>query len=177
MGTSTRDTHDTYAWHTYHAARDTWLHVYLVAELVISVIVVIVLRPQPPHGVTRPRPSAVKGVAGAGGSQALSHLGNIIMTTITWWRSLVTSLCYQIVSHSPGGTGRSLRLETVRWQENWHPRCSQSLRNIQLKKGEFYIWIYKNICKVPLQKYSKRGLFKLSIHFGEISFSKFSLKK
>ena len=62
---------------------------YLVAELVISVIVVgpeqvIVLRPQPPHRVTRPRPSAVKGVAGAGGSQALSHLGNIIMTTITW---------------------------------------------------------------------------------------------
>ena len=138
MGTSTRDTHDTYAWHTYHATRDTWLHVYLVAELVISVIVVgpeqvIVLRPQPPHGVTRPRPSAVKGVAGAGGSQALSHLGNIIMTTITWWRSLVTNLCYQIVTHSPGGTGRLLRLETVRSLGSSHRRCSQSLQSIQLK--------------------------------------------
>ena len=77
----------------------------------------------------------------------------------------------------PEGTEKLLCLETVRWQENWHPRCSQSLRNIQLKKGEFYIWIYKNICKVPSQKYSKRGLFKLSIHFREISFSKFSLKK
>ena len=77
--TSTRDIYLWHvSWHTWHG-----LHVYLVAELVISVIVggsehVIILRP--PHGVTRPRPSAVKGVAGALGSQALSHLG----VTASW---------------------------------------------------------------------------------------------
>ena len=77
--TSTRDIYTWHvSWHTWHG-----LHVYLVAELVISVIVggsehVIILRP--PHGVTRPRPSAVKGVAGALGSQALSHLG----VTASW---------------------------------------------------------------------------------------------
>ena len=53
---------------------------YLVAKLVIRVIVggaehVIILRPRPPHGVTSPRPAAVKGVAGALGRQALRHLG------------------------------------------------------------------------------------------------------
>ena len=77
--TSTRDIYLWHvSWHTWHG-----LHVYLVAELVISVIVggsehVIILRP--PHGVTRPRPSAVKGVARALGSQALSHLG----VTASW---------------------------------------------------------------------------------------------
>ena len=167
-------TGDIYTWHvtlvrdTPHATRDTrdsLLHVYLVAELIISVIVggpehVIIPRRRSPHGITGPRPSAVMGVAGARGSKAVSHLGVTVIMTIrrhqtssrghTHW-SRASNIC-QTITNSPGGTERLLRLETVRSLGSSHLRCSRSLQSSQLKNtNSLNKWWVSNRLKVLMK--------------------------